>query len=77
MYNSKAAITSLGVMGPVVAIAVIAAGMFGLDLSADVAGLPEKIAGVIDQIVTLVGIAVGIYGRVMATKQISGVFKAK
>lgn len=77
MFHSKAAVTSLGVMGPVVAIGVIAAGMFGVDISADVAGLPEKIAGVIDGVLALVAIAVGLYGRVRAKAEITGVFKAK
>lgn len=77
LYNSKAAVKSLGVMGPVVAMLVIGLGMFGIDISGDVAGLPEKIAGVVDSVITIAGIVLGIYGRVRATKEISGVFQAK
>lgn len=73
-YESKAAVKSLGVMGPVVAMLVIALGMFGIDIAGDVAGLPEKIAGVVDSTVTIVGIVLGIYGRVRATTEITGVF---
>ena len=74
-YVSKPAIKSLGIVGPVLAILVIVAGMFGVDISGDVAGVSDRIAGIIDSGVALVGIAVGIYGRLTATKQISGLFK--
>ena len=77
MYNSKAAIKSVGIVGPAIAMMVPLFGMFGVDISNEVAGLPEKIASVIDQIIVIVGIALGIYGRVRATTTISGVFKAK
>jgi len=42
MYQSKAAIRSAGIMGPLVAMIVIASGMIGVDISEDVAGLPEN-----------------------------------
>lgn len=77
MYQSKAAIRSAGIMGPLVAMIVIASGMIGVDISEDVAGLPEKIAGVVDSGITIAGILVGIWGRWRATKEIGGVFKAK
>lgn len=77
MYQSKAAVKSAGIMGPLIAMIVIASGMIGVDISEDVAGLPEKIADVVDGVVTIGGIAVGIWGRWRATKEISGVFKAK
>jgi hypothetical protein len=75
MYKSKSAVKSLGVTAPLLAILVIALGAFGVDISADVAGLPEKIAGVIDSAIAIGAIAVGIYGRVSATDEITGVFK--
>lgn len=77
MYQSKAAVKSIGVMGPVLAILVIALGMFGIDISEDVVGMPEKIASVIDQVIVIGGLVMGIIGRVRATKEISGVFKDK
>lgn len=77
MYNSKPAIQSLGVTGPVIAILVIALGAFDVDISGDVAGLPEKIASVIDSAIAIAAIAVGIYGRVRAKVEIKGVLKAK
>ena len=72
---TKPAIKSLGVTGPLVAILVIVAGMLGVDVSADVAGVPETIAGTIDNVVILSGIVVGIYGRLRASTLISGLFK--
>lgn len=77
MYQSKAAVKSLGVMGPVVAILVIALGMFGVDISGDVAGFPEKIAGAIDSVLVIVAIVAGIIGRLRAETKISGWFKDK
>ena len=75
MYSSKAAVKSLGVTAPVIAILVIALNAFGVDISGDVAGLPEKIAGVIDSAIAIGAIVVGIYGRIRATDEITGVFK--
>lgn len=77
MYQSKAAVKSAGIMGPLVAMVVIASGMIGVDISEDVAGLPEKIAGVVDGVITIGGIVVGIWGRWRATKEIGGVFRVK
>lgn len=76
MYKSKAAVKSLGVTAPLLAILVIALGAFGVDISGDVAGLSEKIAGLIDGAIAIAAIGVGIYGRVRATTEIKGVFKA-
>lgn len=75
MYSSKAAVKSLGVTAPVIAILVIALNAFGVDISGDVAGLPEKIAGVIDSAIAIGAIVAGIYGRIRATDEITGVFK--
>lgn len=77
MYQSKAAVKSLGVIAPILTILVIALSMFGIDISGDVVGLPEKIASAVDQIVIIGGLVLGIIGRVRATKEISGVFKDK
>jgi len=77
MFETKAAVKSVGVIGPLVAVVVIALGMFGVDISGDVAGLPERIAAVVDSVVVIAGILAGIYGRVRATKEITGVFKPK
>jgi len=77
MYNSKPAVQSLGVTGPIVSILVIALGAFGIDISGDVAGLPDKIAGLIDTAIVIGGILAGIYGRVRAKVEIRGIFAAK
>lgn len=76
-YQSKAAIQSLGVTAPLISILVIVLGMFGIDVSADVAGVSATIAQTVDNVVILSGIAVGIVGRLRASKQITGIFKAK
>lgn len=77
MYQTKAAAQSLGIVAPIIAILVIALGMFGIDVSSDVAGLPEKIAGTVDSVLAIVAIGAGMVGRVRASKRITGVFKAK
>lgn len=77
MYQTKAAIKSIGVTAPIIAIIVIALGAFGVDISEDVTGLPEKIAGVIDSVLSIIAIAVGIYGRWRAKSEITGVLTPK
>jgi uncharacterized membrane protein len=77
MYNSKPAVKSLGVTAPIIAILVIALGAFGVDISGDVAGLPDKIAGVIDSVIAIIAIAVGIWGRVRAKVEIKGIIQDK
>lgn len=77
MYQTKAATQSLGVVAPLVAILVIALGMFGVDISEEVTGLPEKIASAIDSVLAIVAIVLGIIGRVRAKAEISGLFKAR
>ncbi len=76
-YQSKAAVNSLGVTGPLVAIIVIALGMAGIDVAADLAGFADEVATFIDKGVVIAGILTGIYGRIRATAQITGFFKAK
>lgn len=76
-YQSKAAIKSLGVTGPLVSILVIALGMAGIDVSADLAGFADKVAALIDNGIVIAGIVAGIYGRVRASAQITGLFRAK
>lgn len=76
-YQSKAAIQSLGVTGPLVSILVIALGMAGIDVSADLAGFADKVAAMIDNGIVIAGILVGIYGRIRASAQITGLFRAK
>lgn len=76
-YQSKAAVQSLGVTGPIVSIIVILLGMFGIDVSKDLAGFADTIAAMIDNGVIIAGIVVGIYGRIRASAQITGLFRAK
>jgi len=77
MYNSKPAIKSLGVTGPTVAIIVIALNAFGIDISGEVADLPNQIARWIDLSIAIAAIVAGIIGRVRANVKIKGVFTAK
>lgn len=76
-YQSKAAVKSLGVTGPLVSILVIALGMAGIDVSADLAGFADKVAALIDNGIVIAGILVGIYGRIRASARITGLFRAK
>ena len=76
-YASKAAIKSLGVTAPVVAIAIIVAKTQGVDLTPEFEGLPHAIAAVIDQGDAIVAILLGAYGRIRATSLITGLLKAK
>lgn len=76
-YQSKAAVKSLGVTGPIVSIVVILLGMFGIDVSKDLAGFAGTVASMIDNGIVIVGIVVGIYGRIRASAQITGLFRAK
>lgn len=76
-YQSKAAVQSLGVTGPIVSIVVILLGMFGIDVSKDLAGFADTIAAMIDNGIVIVGIVVGIYGRIRASAKITGLFRAK
>lgn len=76
-YQSKAAVTSLGITGPIVAIAMILAKANGIDITPEFEGLPNLIAAVIDQVDVIAAILVGAYGRLRAKAQITGILKAK
>lgn len=76
-YQTKAAIKSVGVVGPAVAFIVAALNAFGIDVSADVAGVTAAVGHLVDNGVILVGAAAGVYGRLRADKRISGIFKAE
>lgn len=77
MYETKAAASSIGVVGPLVALVVYALGMFGVDASVELAVVPAKVAAIVDNAVIVGGIVAGIYGRLRANKRISGVFVPK
>lgn len=77
LYQTKTAAKSLGVVAPLIAILVIALGMMGVDISGDVAGLPEKIAASVDSVLVIVAIVAGIVGRLRAETKISGWFTDK
>lgn len=64
MTDTKNFLTSLGIMGPLVALVVWGANHFfpGLGL------LEADVSGIIDGIATVVGLVTGIYGRFKATK---------
>ena len=70
MNDGKAVVTSLGFMGPVIAVIVLALNQFvfkgTIITDADVTGF-------IDTITTLVGLVTGAWGRYRATKVITTV----
>lgn len=70
MNDGKAAVTSLGFMGPVIAVIVLALNQFvfkgTIITDADV-------AGTIDHVTALIGLATGAYGRLRAKKVITTV----
>lgn len=76
-YQTKAAIKSVGVVGPAVAFIVAGFNAAGIDIAADVAGVTEAVGHLIDNAIILAGAAAGVYGRVRAQAEITGVFKAK
>jgi hypothetical protein len=76
-YQSKAAIKSVGVVGPAVAFIVAGFGAAGVDISAEVAGVTEAVGHLIDNAIILIGAGAGVYGRVRAQAEITGFFKAK
>ena len=77
MYQSKAAIKSVGVVGPAVAFIVAGFKAAGIDISGEVAGVTEAVGHLIDNAIILAGAAAGVWGRVRAQAEITGVFKAK
>jgi len=76
MYQSKAAIKSVGVVGPAVAFIVAGFNAAGIDISGEVAGGTETGRQLIDNAIILIGAGAGVYGRIRATKQIGGVLRA-
>lgn len=70
MNGGKSAATSLGFMGPVIAVIVLALNQFvfkgNIITDADVSAF-------VDTVTTLVGLATGAWGRYRATKTITSV----
>lgn len=77
MYQSKAAIKSVGVVGPAIAFLVAGFQAAGIDISENVVGVTEAVGHLIDNAIILMGAAAGVYGRIRATAEITGVLKAK
>lgn len=77
MYQTKAAIKSVGVVSQLLAIAVIAAKMAGIDLGEDVADLPEKVGAAVDAVAIISLEIMALWGRLRADKKITGLFTAK
>lgn len=75
-YQTKAAIKSVGVVGPAVAFIVAGFNAAGIDISGEVAGVTEAVGYLIDNAIILIGAGAGVYGRIRATKQIGGVLRA-
>jgi hypothetical protein len=77
MYQTKAAIKSVGVVGPAVAFAVAGFQAAGIDISGNVVGVTEAVGHLIDNALILAGAAAGVYGRIRATAEITGIIKAR
>lgn len=81
MGGSKAAITSSGVIGALVAGAALLAPLVGYTISDDAAQTMNHILNdgflLITNGIAIVGAGVALYGRITATKQITGVITAK
>ena len=77
MYQTKAAVQSVGVVAPIISIVVIVLQMMGIDAAKDLTGVPDQIGQIVDNGAIIFGIVMGIWGRLRATKQITGVLKAK
>lgn len=77
MYQSKAAIKSVGVVGPAIAFIVAGFNAAGMDISGEVAGVTEAVGHLIDNAIIIAGAAAGVWGRIRAKAEITGVFTAK
>ena len=78
MDQTKPAITSIGVMGPAISLAVLMANQLypGLGLTTElVGGVVQNLGQIIDLASGTVAALTGIYGRWKATRQIQGVLK--
>lgn len=70
MYDEKAAITSKGVQGAVIAIAAgVAATLQGLGIT-EAGAIPETVVGVI----ATIGGIYSLFGRIAAQAKITGIF---
>ena len=62
---------SVGLWGGIIAFVATVAGMFGIVISAEEQStLATHLSTIIEGIVALVGIVLGVYGRIKATKAI-------
>jgi hypothetical protein len=77
LYQTKAATQSVTFVAQLLAILIIIAKMSGVDISEDVAGLPDKLGAAVDTVAILVLELTALYGRLRAKAQITGLFKAK
>ncbi|MBO0346024.1 hypothetical protein J0X15_12390 [Roseibium sp. CAU 1637] len=74
MNDVKSAVRSKSIWGGLIAGLAIIAGFFGIDLTAadqaELGGLVEEAFAAWDRIVALAGVALAIYGRVVAKSKI-------
>lgn len=77
MNQTKAAVTSVGFWGTLIASLVALANLAGVDISGSVTGMDAEISGVFDKAFVLVAAVIGLYGRFKATAQITGLFTPK
>jgi hypothetical protein len=75
MYKTKTATQSVGVIAQVVAIIVMSLKLAGVDISAEVADLPNQAANAIDAVLILTAQLTALWGRLRADTKISGLFK--
>ena len=80
LTGEKPALASTAVWGSIVAIIAGAAPLIGYSISTDdqaaMANLIQNGVAVVSAVASLIGGAVALYGRIKATKQISGVLTA-
>lgn len=65
--NTKSILTSKTIWGALLALLPALLSLFGLDT---LPGFQEQASAVVEQVITLVGGALAIYGRIVATKQL-------
>lgn len=71
MLGTKPWYASKGIIGPIVTIAALVAGFFGIDIDTQTqAVVVDELVAAASAIVAVVGAIVGIWGRVTATKVI-------
>lgn len=75
MDETKSAVTSLGIVGPAIALVTVVSQQYlGVDISDLTSVLPGAISKAVDDAMVIGGLVMGIYGRWRASSRISGIF---